>query len=214
MILICVKSTKRILKGVRYEAEAIYNTCGSGSVCIKGMSSFSVKNFTTIDGDPVPSIFFSASVNQVYNDGSDIKIGDKLVCIVDSYKSFDKNIRYEVESINSELYSYRKRVKIKFVGIKQRVYFNQYSFREMTTDELREEKLSDFFTDDERIEKPADKNIMLMKLLSKSIIDSNRHQLSIIEWGIKQLSVKSIKIEDYSELLDMKLSEIINLLEK
>lgn len=216
MILICTKSTKRIIKGLRYEAVSINNARVDriGSVSIKDIGSFSANNFTTIDGEPVPKITYNITTTpRIRVDVNDIKVGDKLVCLSDNYKSFDKNVRYEIETAIIEVGQWRSRVKIKFVGNKQKIYFSEYSFRKLTTAELREEKLCDFFEEEEDKPQPVDKNIILMDLLCRSIIDHNRHHLSIVEWGVKQLSKKRVNVEDYSELLQMKLEDIIALLE-
>jgi hypothetical protein len=51
-------------------------------------------------------------------------------------------------------------------------------------------------------------------LVSKSILDPNRHGLKILDWGIQQVSKKvDVKADDYEELLNMSLKDILELIE-
>ena len=53
-----------------------------------------------------------------------------------------------------------------------------------------------------------------MKNLSKSIIDENRHHLSILDWACyKTGSMMGIVKEDYNELVNMSLKDILELIE-
>lgn len=220
MIVIATKSTKRIIKGLRYKAVSLSNATspiGKGSVEIENMGWYSANSFTTIDGEPLPSIRFNKPYVAPTLVGDDIKPNDRLVCITDSYKNFKNERIYEVERIDRLTTSYNyTRFKIKFKDISRSVYFNPYSFRKMTVDEVRREALNVFFDEtDEDVEDNVcvNKNKELIMLLAKSILDKNRHHLSIVEWGIQQLSSNKILSSDYDILMDTKLKDILNILE-
>jgi hypothetical protein len=58
------------------------------------------------------------------------------------------------------------------------------------------------------------KEFELMSALSKSIIDINRHHLSITEWACqKSGSNLGITTDDYTTLLNMSLKDILTLIE-
>jgi len=49
-----------------------------------------------------------------------------------------------------------------------------------------------------------------MEVISKTLLDENRHHLSIIDWTCQKTGEKfRIKPEDFKDLLDMKLSDIL-----
>jgi hypothetical protein len=53
-----------------------------------------------------------------------------------------------------------------------------------------------------------------MSALSKSIIDPNRHYLSIIDWACQKSGTNlSITPDDYNTLLNMSLKDILNIIE-
>jgi hypothetical protein len=54
------------------------------------------------------------------------------------------------------------------------------------------------------------KNKALLEILSKSILDPNRHKLDVIDWAcIKSDSKLGVKKEDFSEILNLTLKEIL-----
>lgn len=217
MILISLKSSKRIVKGIRYEAESIDNNhpIHPGQVYIKDIGWYSAKNFSDINGNPIPRIKTARPQTQPMLQDSDIQVGDILVCITDNFSTFKEGSRYEIERIDVIKGFYSDRSKVKFKDIKRTIYFNPWSFRKMNTTELRTMALNKFFNEaEEEITKPVVlKEKVLMELLSKSILDRNRHHFSILDWGIEQLSNKKIKKNDYDSLMEMKLKDILEILE-
>ena len=68
--------------------------------------------------------------------------------------------------------------------------------------------------DTRKIDLVKDKNLELVKILSKAILDPNRHGLKILDWGIQQVSRKTeVKVDDYTDLLEMPLKDILDLIE-
>ena len=61
----------------------------------------------------------------------------------------------------------------------------------------------------------VNKELFFMELLSKSILDKNRHDIDIIDWACVQ-SKKKIDLtrEDFDDVLNMSLGDILKLIDK
>ena len=58
------------------------------------------------------------------------------------------------------------------------------------------------------------KNLELVKNLSRSIVDENRHHLSIIDWACQKSGTNlGITSDDYSFLMNMTLKDILEKIE-
>jgi hypothetical protein len=119
----------------------------------------------------------------------------------------------------------RREESIKFEGIKRKLKFNGCAFRKLTPEETREISLGSILngeepvivktTDIRKIDMVVNKERALMEVIAKTIIDENRHHLSIIDWTCQKTGEKMrIKPEDFKDLLDMKLSDILDKIEK
>ena len=54
-----------------------------------------------------------------------------------------------------------------------------------------------------------------MEVISKTLLDTNRHHLSIIDWSCSKTGENlRINPDDFKELLDMRLSDILLQIEK
>jgi hypothetical protein len=134
-----------------------------------------------------------------------------------------KSVEFDVNSFNNTKYT-RVEKSIKFEGFNRYLKFNGWSFRKLTPGESREISLSSILNGEEPniiktkdirgIDLSLNKYKSLMEIISKTILDSNRHHLSIIDWSCKKTGDK-LKIipEDFNELLNMTLSEILEKLE-
>ncbi len=241
MILICKKPTKRLVKGVRYNVVNLWNSGNNqrwveSTVEIEGLGRFSVSNFTDTDGKELPKTnIVTAPANAMKSlDFSDFKEGDILVCKCDSYKTLAKNGMYKVEKkllIEQERKSYNgskythKEFKIKFEGINRTIKFSGWRFRKLSADESREISLNSVLLGLEpnviktskirKIDMVVNKDLELMSILAKSIIDENRHHLSIVDWGCqKSCPDLGATSEDFNELMNMSLKDIIKKIEK
>lgn len=239
MIVICKKATKKMVKGLRYEVLNLWNdgTCArwqEGKVEILGFGRFVVGNFTDTDGKPLPKIKIVKPIQVLKNlEFSELKKGDILVCKSDSYKTIAKDAMYKIESLkevvtvktgwNKQPYNHTER-SIKFEGLPRSMKFNSWVFRKLTPEESREISLNKILHDEDakvitnsktrKIDLVINKNLELMKNLSKSIIDENRHHLSILDWSCyKTGSMSGIVKEDYNELMNMSLKDILELIE-
>lgn len=100
------------------------------------------------------------------------------------------------------------------------IQFNPWVFRKLNASELREISLStvldgeafDYTVDttSRKIDNVENKNLELMKIISKSILDSKRHHLGIVDWACKKINHRmDVKIDDFEELMNMSLKEIL-----
>lgn len=235
MIIVCKKGTKKLVKNLRYEVKNLWNNGQNqswleGKVELKGLSGrYNVNKFNDTNGNSVAKINHNEPVAVVENlKFSDLKEGDILVCKVDTYKTMIKGGMYKVEKL--ETYTYTKGVGlrnwtykdeyVKFEGIKRKLKFNPWRFRKLAPKEIREIQLGSLLegkdpdiiktTKINKIDKALNKEKVLMETLSKSILDSNRHQLSILEWACEKSGEHlGITEESYKELLEMPLKEIL-----
>jgi hypothetical protein len=109
---------------------------------------------------------------------------------------------------------------IKFVGIPRTLKFSYWRFRKLTPQENRDISLNSVLhnqdpliiksKDIRKIDMISNKELELMNMLSKSIIDPNRHHLSIIDWACQKSGTNlGIIPNDYTALLNMSLKDIL-----
>lgn len=239
MIVICKKGSTRLVKGLRYEVVAMNNSPASSynSVRIKDFGAYSVKNFTTTDGNELPKIDIPLPQNFYRSrllKPEEVKKGDIIVCTRDTYKTLVQDGMYRIEEIsvkstprtsyNGTILSPNVEHFIKLEGVKRKLKFNGWTFRKLTTAEAREMALGQLLFDEEtgvittndvrKIDLVKNKNLELVRLVSKSILDPNRHGLKILDWGIQQVSKKTeVTAGDYEDLLNMSLKDILELIE-
>jgi len=239
MIVICKKGTKKMVKGLRYEVLNLWNdgTCArwqEGKIEILGFGRFVVGNFTDTDGKPIPKIKIVNPLPRVVNlEFTNLRKGDILVCKSDRYKTIAKDAMYKIESLkevvtakmgwNKQPYNHTERT-IKLEGIPRSMKFNSWVFRKLTPEESREINLNKILHNEDakiitdsktrKIDLVINKNLELMKNLSRSIVDENRHHLSILDWACyKTGSTMGIVKEDYNDLMNMSLKNILELIE-
>ena len=207
MIVICKKGSTRLVKGLRYEVIAMNNSSASSytSVRIKDFGAYSVKNFTTIEGNELPKIDIPLPQNFYRSrllKPEEVSKGDIIVCTRDTYKTLVQDGMYRIEEItvkstprtsyNGTILTPNVENFIKFEGVK----------RKLTTNDVR------------KIDLVKNKNLELVRLVSKSILDPNRHGLKILDWGIQQVSKKTeVTADDYEALLNLSLKDILELIE-
>lgn len=235
MIVICKKPTKRLVKGIRYEVEGLWNNGTSqrwmeGTVQIKGVGRFTVKNFVDESGNPLPQILINPPRKEIKRvEWTELKKGDILVCTSEHYKTLVCDGMYKIESLITKKIPYkswngtigeRLENKIKFVGMSRSLKFNSWAFRALTSSEQREIALSQVLDGQEpniiqsqkirKIDLVQDKNPVLMKALCQSILDPNRHVLSVVDWACQKTGEKwDLQPSDFSEIINKPLSEIL-----
>lgn len=240
MIVVCKRPTKRLVKGVRYETGSIWNSGKNqrwqeGRVEILDIGIFSVDNFTDDNGNPLPKIDNILPRRPFETlKFEDVKKGDILVCTSDSYKNLASGCMYEIEELNSKTEQRqgwngktypRTEQTIKFVGIPRKLKFSGWRFRKLTPQESREISLNSVLHGEEpnitktkdirKIDLLANKDLTLMQQLSKSILDPNRHHLSIIDWACQKSGTQlSILPTDFEPYMNLTLKEILEKIEK
>ena len=234
MIVVCKRPTKKLVKGLRYEVQNLWNDGKNqrwleSKVEIKGIGRYSVDNFTDIDGKSLPKINF-LTPRPTYKAFSfeELKEGDILVCTSDSYKTLAKDSMYRVSKLITKSTDYRsyngtihQKVdkNIQFEGIKRAIKFSSWRFRKLSSEESREMQLSSILNGEKppvitssarKIDLVTNKELVLMTLLAKSVLDPNRHHLSILEWAIQKIGNSySITEEDYKSLLELPLKQVL-----
>jgi len=239
MIVISKLENKRLIKGHRYEVQNLWNSGTNqrwveGKVHLVGFGRYSVDSFTDDNGNPLPKINYSSNIIQanISIKFEDCKEGEILICNTDQYKTLTKGAMYKIQSLKSVEFDVngfnnkytRVEKSIKFEGFNRYLKFNGWSFRKLTPGESREISLSSILNGEEPniiktkdirgIDLSLNKYKSLMEIISKTILDNNKHHLSIIDWSCKKTGDK-LKIipEDFNELLNMTLSEILEKLE-
>jgi hypothetical protein len=239
MVVICKNPTKRLVKGVRYEIGNLWNDGTNqhwleGNVDILGIGRFSVNNFTDINDNPLPKINIIIPVNAKETlKFEDLKKGDILVCKSDNYKTMGKGCMYQIDELitkSSQKIGWNKQPytrvdnSIKFVGINRSLKFSPWRFRKLSPQEARDISLNSVLHGEEpiivkskdirKLDLVSNKELELMSMLSKSIIDANRHHLSILDWACqKSGSYLKITPDDYETLLNMSLKDILKIIE-
>jgi hypothetical protein len=236
MIVISKVANKRLIKGHRYEVQNLWNDGTNqrwveGKVQLLGFGRYSVDSFTDTNGNALPNSNYISAQPQVerFIKFEDCKEGEILVCNSDHYKTLAKGSMYKIEKLNkveTEVSGWngnkwiRREESIKFEGINRKLKFNGWAFRKLTSEESRDISLGAILTGEEptivkttdirKIDMVANKEKSLMEVIAKTILDENRHHLTIIEWSCQKTGEKMrIKPEDFKDLLDMKLSDII-----
>ena len=234
MIVVCKRPTKKLVKGLRYEVQNLWNDGKNqkwleSKVEIKGIGRYSVDNFTDIDGKPLPAINIATPRPQYQSlKFEEIKEGDILVCTSDSYKTLAKDAMYRVAKVIQKTKDYKsyngsihQKVdkSIQFEGQKRTIRFSSWRFRKLTSEESREIQLSSILNGEKppviiksarKIDLVTNKEQVLMTLLAKSVLDSNRHHLSILEWAIQKVGNNySITEDDYKSILELPLKEVL-----
>jgi hypothetical protein len=241
MIVISKIANKKLLKGHRYEVQNLWNDGKNqrrieGKVQLVGFGRYSVDKFTDTNGNPLSKINYVSAKPQVdrFIKYDDCKVGEILVCNSDHYKTLAKDSMYKIEKLDkveTEVTGWngnkwtRREESIKFEGINRKLKFNGWAFRKLTAEETREISLGSILNGEEpviiktasirKIDMSVNKEKTLMEVIAKTLIDENRHHLSIIDWSCQKTGDKlRITPDDFKELLDMKLSDIIAKIEK
>lgn len=239
MIVICKKPTKKLVKGLRYEVHNLYNDGRNqrwleSKVEIKGLGRYSVENFTDVDGKPLPKINIIRPREVLRTlEFSDLKEGDILVCTSETYKTLVKGAMYRIEKLTDKVTTHKNYAgntynssykTVKFVGIKRALKFSSWRFRKLSASENREISLNTLLTGERakiltsrvrKIDFVTNKNLELMNIISKSLLDGSRHQLSIVDWAIQKTGTNfDVNSDDFKPLLSMTLADILQSIEK
>lgn len=199
---------------------------------------FNIKNFKLEDGSPIPEMNWESSEWQSksidWNHGrikeDNIKKGDYVIYTRNSHKSLVQGKKYKVDDINivkhktnwgGTSHTSWVEVEIKIEGSSR--FYKTYSFRKCTPQEARDIALNVLFDEETGVEK-VDKNIrkidkyessvkeqILIKVLLSAALDSNRNNMSIVQWAISKTAPQySLQESDFTSLLNNPLITILN----
>jgi hypothetical protein len=170
MIVISKVDRKRLIKGVKYEVQSLYNAPSAsptnayprrnskGSLYIKGIGRFSVDGFTDESGNPLPAINLNTQANAYSSkrtEFKDLKVGDILICRSDKYTTLVKGNKYRIDDLSDRsvprisssgrtLTPYQKQ-RVRFEGSSRYYDFSSWRFSQLPKDEYREMQLSSVF---------------------------------------------------------------------
>lgn len=236
MRVICKVNTTKLVKGSTYEVIRLWNkNAGPRSrVSIKGLGSYVVKNFTQMDGTPLPQIDWEdqslkSNINTGYiQNPENLKEGDIIACRWDS-KYLDSGKKYKISEVRTTEKSYShsttkyKETKIKIEGFNR--WLNPYRFRLLNQEESRDLSLNEIFdipegfSVDRSIRKidgldESKKRKVILGIIFNSILDGYRNNLSIVDWAIQKTGKKwDLNQDDLTPYLNLTLEEIIKQME-
>lgn len=231
MRVICKTNTSKLVKGATYEVARLWNK-NSGSrarVSIKGFGSYVVKNFTQMDGTPLPQIDWEdPSIKNTHwnagyiKDPETLKKGDIIACRWDT-KYLTAGKKYRISEVNTVERTYgsskHKETKIKVEGFNR--WLNPWRFRTLSQEETRDLSLNEIFDSHESYN--VDKSIRKIDTVSKelsrkvilntlfnSITDPHRNNLSVIDWAAQKLGRKwDLNQDDFKPYLELTINQII-----
>ena len=224
MKVICKKGNTKLVKGFVYDADYFDNTINPNSrwqrqtIRIRGFGSYLCKNFTDTSGNPLPQIVYNnpqAPQPEPRFNISELKKNDIIVCKSDRFKYLVKGGKYRVSEIrNISHWS----AEIKLEGYNRWIRFTTWAFRKLSLQESRDLALSQIFNQPEnfsvefvrKFDKESNKAKVLIQSLAKSILDPYRHGCDLIDWTIEKSKYQGFKREDFQEILDKPLSEILS----
>lgn len=225
MKLLCIRSNKKLLKGNLYECDyvdtTLYSWNGStsnrrnNSVNVVGFGRYSSVGFRMEDGSSIPLDYkYDKRPKYVQPYLQDVNVGDWVICKSNSYKTLIQGQRYQVEEVIKAQGEVRwnNKHKIKLKGSKRFIDLG-YNFTLVPKDESRDITLNAIFGENVlngEVGKVDNIDNILVTMLAKSILDPNRHNLTIIEWAIEKYGKCGIKESDFKTLLNKKLKTILD----
>lgn len=249
MYVISKINTKKLVKGSKYKVYRIKNLRMPNKyfyACVyiklndnssSNISMFRPNSFVLEDGSSIPEINWDSeefkSQFELYNEtkiDQNTKIGDYVVYVNNTHKSFVYNKKYKISDIhiigdpqNPNIFY---DIHIKLEGMNR--WYKHRSFRKCSLGEIREITLNvmtDEKTIDELVEKvnkkvrkidlydEKEKEKTLLRTLTISALDRDRNNLSILEWAIQKIGKKlSLKESDFNNIL--KDDSVLKLLNK
>ena len=225
-----LKSNRKLIKGQIYDTEFFVNdpiAAGNnqwyrGRIHIKDRGTYQCVDFTTTDGQPLPSVTYDVRIKVEPTKASDLKKGDIVVCKSDAhFKYLIKGGKYRIEDVKIETGGYGDG-NIKLEGYKRWLSWKSWNFRKLSLQESRDLALSQIFDSEEnfsvefkrKFEQSKDKEKILIETIAKSILDKYRHEFDILDWGIdKNGKVFDMTREDFEPLMDKPLREILSIYE-
>lgn len=225
MRVISLKSNTKLIKGHEYIADYFNNTPnGTGwssfRIFIRGFGSYQCKNFSDINGNPLPQVSYRNPNTPTYTqfDCRTLQINDIIVCKSNRYKYLIKDGKYRISEVNI-INNYHALIKLE--GYNKWIGWRSHNFRKLSLQESRDLALSQIFDQPEnfhvefvrKFDNEKNQTKVLLESIAKSILDKNRHHLDVIDWGIHKEKYQQLTREDFNDILQKPLAEILELYE-
>jgi hypothetical protein len=230
MQVLCVKGTKRLVKGCIYEVESISNLRLHHQqrfypmVKIKGIASFTINNFKLPDGSELPKINWTdpniITFKSDYNSILNISIGDVVVFKSNDSRTLVNGNKYRVVDIKrTDARNVYRAIDIKVDGNNR--WVKSYNFRVCSDQEKRELSINILFdsnTEELKVTKKRkidnfigeEKDNILLKILFDAMNDRYRNNMTILEWAINKSGyIYNLNKDDFKEILDKKVGDFI-----
>jgi hypothetical protein len=197
--------------------------------------TLNIRNFKLENGDPLPEINWTSDEwkNKQTEYGQSristtnpIKIGDYVSYVRNSHKGLIFGKIYKVTNIREFQHksyggSIWTELEIQIEGSTR--FYKTYSFRKCTPQESREISLNTLFDEEtgvisidksiRKIDKYEDqaKETLLIKILMSAALDTNRNNMSIIEWACNKTGNQfDVKPDDFNSIITNSLSSILD----
>lgn len=241
MIAIRKNSTTKLIKGVRYEVQTLWNDPRNsdwrrGKIKLVGLGTYHESGFTDINGNPLPKINYqNPNVQETkLTEASEVSDGDILVCLSDRYKNLTKGSMYRVEKVIKKEYKAnnfttgttytRYEYYVKFEIMNRKIRFWGWNFRKLTPQEARDFTISEILGEknDKVVTDPSIKKIdlvenkekLLIQFLAKTLLDDKRHELSPLDWCCQKVAHNwGLTPEDFGDLMNLTISDLFKKME-
>lgn len=204
MEVLCIESTKRLIKGEKYIVDNIYNDYGRVTIILSDFTNYYLANrFTKLDGSEITKDDVYSHYKYISFD--EVKIGDNLMCLTNRFKKLKKGNYYKVID---KKYDRFYAEMIKFENMKTFVVYGCRLFTILPLSEMRNIKINSLLNDPPNL--IDDECDLLIKSICRSVNDPYRHSLSIINWAVDKYNNGKFTNIDYDNILDMTLKDVIN----
>lgn len=181
---------------------------------IIGFGWYTTNSFTDENGKtfPLDNIY---DKREKYIPSSEIvlRVGDIIVCNSSRFKNFLKGNKYKISEVKVVKVRTYNKTKIKVEGYNRWIIFN-WHFKKLSDQQSRDIHLDSLLNDVKintniGLEGVENKDKLIIEILSKSILDQNRHELSIVDWAIEKHNRCGLTKNDFELVLNKKLSTIL-----
>lgn len=244
MIVICkTASSKSTVKGAKYEVLKLSNKRDPSNskwffprviIEIKDgvNTSLSVKNFTQLDGTPLPEENYTSpkfdnipSWKDGYiDDDNMVKKGEYVIYKLNLSKSLVNGSIYKISDVKVNKGRWSSDIYIKIDG--QSRWLSSRSFRKLSLREARDINLKEVLEQETGVAKidlsirkidrlsEIEKTKILVSTIVQSMLDVNRNNMTILEWAINKVGKQyDINEDDLNQILSKSIKTIVKSLE-
>jgi len=211
----------KVISGITYITDRISSDCLSiYTTEMFRLGWYKKSDFTEENGNEITITNYIDQSPPYWGDEV-LKPGDIVVCLTNkNYKYLVEGGKYRIKDFIKGSNNWNNSFRLE--GYNRKLNWTTRLFRKLTTQELRDIAINQIFDKEEnfsvefvrKIEQTKNKDKELILALSKSISDKSRHHLGVIDWSVEKSSKNLyLKSSDFDHLLDMKLSDILKILD-